>query len=543
MAAPDQRDTIRFLGRPTAYPRHRGAVRRIDTHGAVVFLAGARAYKLKRAVRFPYMDLSTPAKRLAACRAEVVVNRRTAPDLYLGLSAVLERKGGLRLGPLREPDAISADERTRARDWVVVMRRFPDDALYSRIAAQGKLDVREAEAIAEAVARFHAASPPVRAAARARSMRWVLDSNEASLAAWSPALFAAADLRTLTRQSDASLARVSRLLAERRRQGYVRHLHGDLHLRNICRLDGRPVLFDALEFDSRLATMDVLYDLAFLLMDMEHRGLREAANRLFNHYLALSVDPARPTALKGLAALPLFLSARAAIRAHTEAAAVETQLSAAASRARRADAEAYLLLAHRLLTPPGPALVAIGGLSGSGKTTLARALAPGLGAAPGALVLRSDVIRKRLAGVDPLARLPPSAYGPESSRAVYRAIGRGARTALAAGQSVVADAVFAREDERRVIARVAARLNVPFVGLWLDAPGTTMAARLDARRGDASDATKRVLAQQLGYDLGTMTWTRIDAAAGAAAVAARAKGTLDARLAMNNTGKRRKRLI
>jgi aminoglycoside phosphotransferase family enzyme/predicted kinase len=537
MEPPDQAATIRFLSRPSAYPHHHGAVRRIDTHGAVVFLVGARVYKLKRAVRLPYMDFSTPAKRFAVCRAEIALNRRTAPELYLGLAAVLERDSGLVLGRVREPP-VPASERQRARDWVVVMKRFPADALYDRIATRGRLDAEEAEAIAEVVARFHAACPPVRAPSRSRSLRWVVDGNTAALAARAPGLFAPSDVRTLARLSDASLARVSRLLAERRRQGYVRHLHGDLHLRNICRLDGRPVLFDALEFDPRLATTDVLYDLAFLLMDMEHRGLRDAANRLFNHYLALTVDPKRAAELKSLAALPLFLSARAAVRAHTEAAAADTQSRAVTSAAHRANARSYLRLAGRLLKPPKPVLIAIGGLSGSGKTTLARALAPQLGAAPGALVLRSDVLRKRLAGVDPLVRLPPSAYGPELTGAVYQVICRAATTALAAGHAVIADAVFAREDERRAIARAAGRLGIPFVGVWLDAPPAVMTTRLDARRNDASDATRSVLQQQLGYDLGSMTWTRIDAAEGTAAVAARTHRMLEAWLSMKRMGAR-----
>jgi hypothetical protein len=515
---PEQAETIRFLARPSAYPDDGGAVRRIDTHGAIVFLTGERAYKLKRSVRFPYMDLSTTAKRLAACRAEVELNRRTAPEMYLGVAAVLAGKGGLVLGPLREPDSIPGRELARARDWVVVMKRFAAAAVYDRIAARNGLDAHEAEAIAEAVARFHAARPPVTAASARRSLKWVINGNKEELARH-PSLFAPAAVRAWGRRADTILTAVGPLLAERRRRGYVRHLHGDLHLRNICRIDGRPVLFDALEFDPRLATTDVLYDLAFLLMDLVQRGLGDAANRLLNHYLALSVEPKHPVALKGLAALPLFMSARAAIRAHVEAAAADAQVRAAEARAHRVTARAYLRLAIRLLASRRPMLVAVGGLSGSGKTTLARALAPDLGAVPGALVLRSDVIRKRLAGVDPLARLPASAYGPASSRAVYQAMGRAAVTALSAGHAVIADAVFAREGERRAIAGVAARLKIPFMGLWLDAPRTVMAARLDARRNDASDATARVLDQQFDYDLGALTWSPIDAAAGAASVA------------------------
>jgi predicted kinase len=174
---------------------------------------------------------------------------------------------------------------------------------------------------------------------------------------------------------------------------------------------------------------------------------------------------------------------------------------------------------------------------------LARALAPDLGPIPGALVLRSDVIRKRLAGVDPLKRLPPSAYGPGTSRAVYGAILRSATAALAAGHTVIADAVFARAAERRGVARVARRLRVPFVGLWLEAPPPVMAARLDARRHDASDATRRVLDQQLDYDIGSMTWARIDSARGIPAVAARARRILDLKGRLKNTDGRPKRLI
>lgn len=508
-----QEEICDFLSRPRTFGLRRGRIARIDTHGASVFLAGDRAYKLKRAVKFPYMDFSTSAKRLAACVAEVTLNRRTAPALYLGLMSVMERAGGgLALGPLREADAIPRSEKVCARDWLVVMKRFPADALYDRIAVARGLKADEIDAIAEAVARFHAAAPRATAPSCGRSLGWVVEGNLAEIGRRVPGVFDKKDAAHLARRSRAAWKRVRRLLAERRSEGYVRHGHGDLHLRNICAIDGRPVLFDALEFDPRLATVDVLYDLAFLLMDLEHRGLHGAASRLFNHYLALSVDPARgASALKGLAALPLFLSSRAAIRAHTEAAAAEAQASAREASLRRAEARRYLRLALKFLAPPPPALIAIGGLSGTGKTTLAQALAPRLGSAPGALVLRSDVIRKRLAGRDPLTRLPQSAYGLEMTQRVYGAIGRLADRALAAGHAVIADAVFANPEERRAIERVAARRKVPFVGLWLHAPAPALTRRLAARRHDASDANPTVLERQLRYDLGKLTWTRIPA--------------------------------
>ncbi|HET9149398.1 MAG TPA: hypothetical protein VFO61_02870, partial [Alphaproteobacteria bacterium] len=225
---------------------------RIDTHGAVVFLVGDRAYKLKRAVAFPYMDFSTLAKRLAACRAEVRLNRRTAPALYLGLRAILPRNGGLSLGPLRQPDAIPKAEKKRARDWLVAMKRFPADALYDRIARRRGLRADEIDAIAETVARFHALAPRIKAARRSHSLSHVVEGNLAEIGRRTPGLFAEEDVRELAHRSRAAVRRVRSVLAERRRAGFVRHGHGDLHLRNICAIDGRPVLFDALEFDPHL---------------------------------------------------------------------------------------------------------------------------------------------------------------------------------------------------------------------------------------------------------------------------------------------------
>jgi len=267
----------------------------------------------------------------------------------------------------------------------------------------------------------------------------------------------------------------------------VRRCHGDLHLRNICLLDGKPTLFDCLEFSDALASIDVLYDLAFLLMDLEHRGLTDFANLVLNRYLDLTDED------DGLPAMPLFLSLRAAIRAHVTATAMDQAAHAESTLDMAAEARRYLDLAAQLLRPRPRRLVAIGGLSGSGKSTLAAALAPGIGAR----VLRSDVIRKHLFGVAPETRLPASAYAPEVSHRVYETLGEKAAAALAAGYSVIIDAVSLKPEERRSFAPVAEAAAVPFWGLWLAAPASTMEARLRARRHDASDASPEVLTQQL----------------------------------------------
>jgi predicted kinase len=285
------------------------------------------------------------------------------------------------------------------------------------------------------------------------------------------------------------------LLDRRRAGGKVRRCHGDLHLRNICVLDGEPVLFDCIEFSDEFASVDVLYDLAFLLMDLEHQGHAASANLVLNRYLDLTHED------DGLAAMPLFLSLRAAIRAHVTATA----------GAPPAESRAYLDRARAALTMPAARLIAIGGLSGTGKSTLAAALAPELGARPGARVLRSDVIRKRMFGLEPEARLPENAYNEEATARVYAALRDTAAAALAAGYCAIIDAVALRPEERQSFAAAAEKAGVPFTGIWLDAPVAALSTRVAARRGDASDATPEIVKRQSRVDPGRLDWTRIDA--------------------------------
>src|SRR5262249_41001230 len=276
------------------------------------------------------------------------------------------------------------------------------------------------------------------------------------------------------------------------------------HLRNVCLFEDKPILFDCLEFSDELASIDVLYDLAFLLMDLEHRGLADFASLLLNRYLDVTGED------DGLAAMPLFLSLRAAIRAHVTAAAMERTVQPKLSPEMAAEARSYLELAARFLRPRSCRLVAIGGLSGTGKSTLAAALAPQLDAR----VLRSDVIRKGLFSVAPETPLPTSAYTAEVSRRVYQTLRRKAANALAAGYSVIIDAVSLKLSERQSFVRVAKAAGVWFAGLWLETSPATMDRRLRVRRGDASDASPEVLVQQLQQDPGTVDWVRIDAGTG-----------------------------
>lgn len=469
--------------------------RRIDTHGAIVFLCHDRAYKMKRAVKFPYMDFSTVDRRRAMCSAEIDINRRMAPGIYLGTAAVRRRGGRLVLGDVGAP----ADD---AADWLVVMRRFDEDGLLDRMAARGALTPDLMAALGARVAHFHDGLAPIisgfcapddyrhSVAADIRQMR------EAGARLDPPTS------ETLAEMMPESLEPFVDLVARRVAAGAVRRCHGDLHLRNIVMLEGEPVPFDAIEFSDKIANIDVLYDLAFALMDLARQGLGGLANRLLNEWLWRVAELPGATHEEALALLPMFLARRAAIRAYVDSAVT------AVSGADNAPARAYQKAALQFLQPSPPRLLAVGGLSGSGKTTLALKLAPGIGRSPGAVVVRSDVERKRQAGVPLDERMPEGSYTPEASARVYAAFMARAERVLRAGHSVVLDAVFARATEREAAEALAAKLGVAFQGIWLDVPKEVAQQRVAARKADASDATPAVVDRQFGYDLGTIGWER-----------------------------------
>lgn len=488
-----------FLADPAT---HGGApVDRVSTHGAHVFMAGDRAYKLKRAVNLGFLDFTLPAQRRAMLDAEMKLNRDGAPQLYLDVRAVARGADGRLTFGAGEPI-----------DWVLVMRRFDQDALLDRVAARGALTEAMIDSLAVTIARMHAAAPAVTAPTAPTFRQAALDNIAVVRASPLPRNAVDAADRALTRALDD----LADYLKARAAAGFVRRTHGDLHLGNIAVVDGQPIPFDALEFDAALATGDVYYDLAFLIMDLEHRGQTILANRLLNRYVALTGD------IAGLRGLPLCLAIRAAVRAKVAAIAAGQSGDAGPL----ATAGAYLKLMGRYVPAPAPRLVAIGGLSGTGKTAVARAIAPALVPAPGALILRSDVVRKSLCGVPETQRLPAEFYTRELSARVYAALYQDARVALAAGWSVIVDAVFAAETERAAVAAVARDLALPFAGVWLEAPLDVRKARVGQRRGDASDADADVVGLQDSYALGRMQWARCDAAGSPADTLTKARALL-----------------
>lgn len=488
-----QGEVIAFLSDPASYSIT-GPVVRIDTHAAIVFLVADRAYKLKRAVRYPYLDFSTALKRKLVCEAEFALNRRTAPDLYLDVVFVGRGADGRLTFGEGEPV-----------DWLVVVRRFDTDCLLDAMAKKGTLESAILRQLADSVARFHEQAEIVPDDGAARVMK-VIEGNHASMAALPPDALDAGEAERLFDGSRALLMELSTLLDRRATDGSVRHCHGDLHLANICIWQGRPTLFDCLEFDAELATSDVLYDLAFLLMDLWQRGLRTDASLVFNRYCD------RRGEAGGLGVLPLFLSMRAAVRSHVEASAAERQPDDSAREAKLAEARHYLACATTFLQRPAPQLIAVGGISGSGKSTLAANLAGHIGSAPGARWLRTDILRKQLAGVDPETHLPESAYTTASHEAVYAALTARVVETLRGGWPVIVDGVFDFPQTRHRVERIAAELGVPFTGIWLQAPREVLLTRVRSRTGDASDAGPQVVEKQLKRDRGSLgSWQVVEA--------------------------------
>ena len=348
-----QAEAIAFLTDPSTHGLAPGAgpVEVIETHISVVFLAGDRALKLKRAVKLDYVDLSTVERRLALCEREVELNRRAVPGLYRGVRRITRADDG----------RLAFDGSGPLVDAVVEMARFDQNGLFDRMALDGRLTPALLDQLAVAVARLHETAPAELAGGGAANIAGVLSINERALEAGE--LF---PLDTVDRVNQAfreALAAVAPLLDRRQGAGRVRHCHGDLHLGNICLFENVPAPFDCLEFNEAMATVDVLYDLAFLLMDLWHRGLRDGANLVLNRYLDV-VDES-----DGLPLVPFLMAIRAAVRAHVSATKAADPAEAVHAAALKEAAASYFDLARELLRPVPPRLMAIGGFSGAGKST------------------------------------------------------------------------------------------------------------------------------------------------------------------------------
>jgi aminoglycoside phosphotransferase family enzyme/predicted kinase len=482
----DLSELIRHLGDPACYDHAAGPVRVIETHISHVLLTGEFAYKIKKPLNLGFLDFSSLDKRLAACREEVRLNRRLAPAIYLDVVPITGT-----------PDAPRINGSGEAFEYAVKMRQFPPDATLDRLDAQGGMGAQQVESIATTAAHFH-----LQDCARAgEDSPWgspekVWQPVAQNFLQIAPRLQDPADRRQLDALhawSEAEHARLAPLLAARKRDGFVRECHGDLHLGNLAWVDDQLLVFDCLEFNPELRWIDVMSEVAFAWMDLLQRGHAEWAWLFLNDWLEITGDHA------GLALLRYYAVYRALVRAKV-AAIRSGQTTGAGHDAALAEARALLELASTLTRPLPARLDITHGLSGSGKTTVTRTLMQ----TPGAIRLRSDVERKRRAGLDALARsgsgVGQQLYATDATRRTYEHLAQRAGEILDAGWPVIVDATFTARWQRDLLREAAHTRNVEFRIVDFPVPVATLRERIVQRSrsgNDASEADLAVLQHQL----------------------------------------------
>ncbi len=477
---------IEALSRGAIYPHPAEGVEVLETHISYVLLAGDYAYKIKKPLDLGFLDFSTLEARRRCCEEELRLNRRTAPDIYLATVRIT----GSETAPV-------LDGAGPAIEHAVKMRRFAQDALLDRMAKRGELSPTLVDAIARKLAAFHATVAKAERDSGFGSPAGVTAPAQKNFDHIKELIGDAPDvpqlerLRAWTEQEGARLASV---FAARQRGGFVRECHGDLHLGNIALIGGEPVLFDCIEFSADLRWIDVMNEVAFLIMDLADHRLPGLAIRCLNAYLEVTGDFA------GLAVLRYYMVYRAMVRAKVACIrAHQPGLAREAQAAIETEYRGYFHLAERLARRGRPALTLTHGLSGSGKTTVAGALAERLGA----IRVRSDIERKRLFGLPETARTGSAVgggiYDPRTTRRTYARLADLARAVLEAGWPVIVDATFLRDTERAAFRSLARELAVPAVIVSCTAPDAELRARILARertRADASEADLAVLARQ-----------------------------------------------
>ncbi|MFZ2855887.1 MAG: AAA family ATPase [Rhodocyclaceae bacterium] len=472
------------------------AVELLETHISYVLLTGRFAYKIKKTVDLGFLDFSSLARRRFYCAEELRLNRRLAPALYLDVVAI---RGAPDAPSIVDALADEGADPAEALEYAVKMHEFPQAALLDRRLAQGELSPAEIDGVAERMAGFHAQAACAGADDAYGSPRAVwapMRENFRQLRAGLGGTASLELLDALEAWSRDEYARLAGVLASRKSGGFIRECHGDLHLGNIALWQGVPQIFDCIEFNPNLRWIDVISEVAFLSMDFEERGRPDYASRFLDRYLQHTGDYA------GLQLLPFYRVYRALVRA--KVALIRALQAPPADAADATDALAvclqYLAFARRASLPRQRLLLLMHGVSGSGKTRLAQAVLERIGG----LRLRSDIERKRLGGLLPLAHsqsaIDGGLYAPAMTQATYQRLAHLARLVLAAGFPVIVDAASLQRWQRDIFRRLSAALDLPFRILSCRADEAVLRRRLIARErsgGDASEAGVETLLHQL----------------------------------------------
>lgn len=486
-----QRDTnqaalIAALMDPTVYRLPAGEqVERLETHISYVYLAGAHAYKIKKAVDLGFLNFTTLGARRFYCGEELRLNRRLAPTLYLAVVPI----AGTPARPVLGSDG-------PAIEWAVKMRRFPQDGLLDRLLARGELTPAHIDELAATTAEFHGRSARAGETDAFGTPDAILQPVRANFAALrAHGAEPLHDIDEIERWSLQQHAVLAPTLRARKRDGFVRECHGDLHLRNIALVDGEITLFDCIEFDPQLRWIDVMSEVAFVVMDLYDRDEPALARRFLNRYLEATGDYA------GLPVLRFYIAYRALVRAKIHCIRARQPELGHADRARLLDQyRGYVALAQAQAHPDESRLIITHGVSGSGKTTCTQPLLE----AVGAVRIRSDIERKRLQGLAPLARTASpvggGSYAADATVRTYERLLELAGSVIDAGYTAIVDATFLTKAQRDMFRRAAITRGRPFVILDIVADEATMRARIHQRlaaQRDASEADLAVLEHQL----------------------------------------------
>ncbi|MCI5066275.1 AAA family ATPase [bacterium] len=479
----DQERILHFLSTEQSYLHDVAEIRHVETHISHVFLTGSWVYKLKKPLRLDFCDFTTCEQRKHFCEREITLNSRYAPELYDTVVPICEEHSSLNLAGRGTPV-----------EYLVRMRQFDTEMLFLTMLEHESLTREHIIQAVESIVSFHHQ-------AQNRSDRWsvpeiekLLHDNFTTISECTSKGIDRPRLEEVQRSTVTKLQSYSELI-EARRGTHVKEVHGDLHLKNICIFEGRATLFDGIEFGDRYSCCDTWADFAFLYMDLLARKRPDLAYAALNSYAALSGD------FEGLSLLGLYVAYRATVRAKVACIQAENN-SQPRQQELVEEANRYLSLTSHELTRKPRFFIAVGGISGSGKSTIAQNLSEQFGA----VHLKTDAIRKHLAGVPLKSHLSEDYYSPEWSERTYNELLRVASLAAQAGYSVVVDGAHLTEERRDQVESLSRSLHIPFLGLWCEISAETAIARVEQRTHDVSDADTSVVKNQLSKDFGELSW-------------------------------------
>ena len=470
-----------------AYPHPVWTIEHLETHISDIFLTGDYAYKLKKPLNLGFLDFSTLERRRFCCEEELRLNRRLAPELYLSVVPIAGTASSPRI-----------DGSGTIMDYAVQMRQFDQRGMLERLAASGDLTMATVDAIADQVAQFHTGLPPAAPESHYGSAAQIIAPMLQNFEQLQPLIESDADRDTLSKLrkwTEDRHGELAELFDQRRRDGFVRECHGDLHLGNIVLVDGRVRIFDCIEFNPQLRWIDVINEVAFLVMDLIQRGYASLAYRFLNRYLEHTGDYA------GVPLLRYYMVYRALVRAKVAGMrAGQSGVEATTQSRLRDKCRAHIELAQRLVNDPRPMLIIMHGLSGSGKTVLSQIALEVVGA----IRVRSDVERKRLHGLAATVRtnsgVGEGLYAASAGQATYENLAALAKHIIASGSPALVDAAFLKRQQRMQFQVLAANYKVPFAILDVQASEPTLRRRVALRAAagtDASEASEAVLERQL----------------------------------------------